>query len=323
MTNELSCPNGLPPVSIVIIGRDEAHNLPDCIQSIRRIDYPQQALEVLYVDTDSNDGSPEVARRLGVKVYEEHSDFPSPGRARNRGLQEAQHDIIHFVDGDMWVNPYYLGQAVTYLGKDNVACVIGRLEERFSATNLVSRILEYPWKNRAAGYVHAPGGGGTFLKKALIEVGGYNPDILKGQETELGERLRRHGYCILLIDQTMGNHDYGLHDLGTVWTWYQTKGRSFGKLLKLEPTGFIAAHQRLARRALWQAIVAILLVIAATIAGRWWLIPVLPFLLVLYVIVRYWQPARLRSLRIGYFLMEYFFKPAIWLGMMQQLLDRN
>ena len=75
----------LPCVSVVIIGRNEAENLPACIQSIGEMDYLQDSLELMYVDTDSTDGSPDVARSLGVTVYKEHGNVPSPGRAHNRG----------------------------------------------------------------------------------------------------------------------------------------------------------------------------------------------------------------------------------------------
>jgi len=315
--------NDLPPVSVVIIGRNEAANLPACIHSVRKMNYPQDRLELIYVDTDSSDGSPDVARALGVTVYEEHSDFPSPGRARNRGWQEARHDIIHFVDGDMTVDAGYLREAVRHLGQSNVACVIGRLQERQASCNLLTQILEYPWKVKEPGFVDAPGAGGTFLKSVLADAGGYNPYLLKGEETELGYRLRSRGHRILLLDQVMGTHDYDIRTPRQLWARYCSMGRSFAKVLQLPSSASIAAERRAARRHLVQGGLALLLLVGLLALGLWWAVLLMPLLLALYVVVRYWRPTRLRGLRIAYFMLEYFLKPAVWFGMAQFAIMRR
>jgi len=306
-----------PYVSIVVIGRNEAKNLSSCIESIREMEYPQDRFEIIYVDTDSIDGSPDVAQSLGVKVCEEHSDFPSPGRARNRGWWDARYDIVHFVDGDMTVAPFYLIEAVKHLGMDNIACVIGRLEELGSAQSFLSRILDYPWKFRKPGFVDAPGAGGTFLRTALAEIGGYNPEILKGQETELGLRLRACGYRILMIDHPMGVHDYQIDGLWDLWQRYAAIGRSFARTLQLPSSKSLSSEQRAARRSLFQGVIAICAGGAMLLPGLWWVLLISILLLGPYVVVRYWRPADLRSQRIPYFLLDYYFKPAVWFGMVR------
>jgi glycosyltransferase involved in cell wall biosynthesis len=302
---------------MVIIGRNEAENLPACIRSIRDMDYPQDRLEVMYVDTDSTDGSPGVARSLGVTVFEEHSSFPSPGRARNRGWREANHDLVHFVDGDMTVEPSYLRAALRYLGQDRVVCVFGQLQERNARHNPISRVLQYPGQAKQPGYVHAPAAGGTFLKSALEEAGGYNPDLLRGEETEIGYRLSLRGYRILLIEQPMGTHDFGIRGIAGLWMRYRNAGRAFARILQLPDSPSLAAEKRAARRTLIQGLLAVPALLCVLLLGLWRLVLLVPPLLALYVLVRYWQPAEQREVRIGYFMLEYFFKPAIWAGMVQ------
>ena len=306
-----------PKVSIVIIGRNEAGNLPTCIHSVRQMNYPPDLLEITYVDTDSTDGSPMVARSLGITVYEEHSSFPSPGRARNRGWREARHDIVHFVDGDMTIDPGYLWEAVQHLGPGGVVCVFGRIEERHAARNPIVRALEYPWKQKQPGYIDAPGAGGTFCKSALEEIGGYNPDLLKGQETELGRRLRARGYRILLIEQMMGTHDYGINTFRDLWNRYRGIGRSLAKVMQLAASPSINEGKRAACRNLAQAALGVVTLIGLLLAGLWWAIPLSPGLLALYVTARYWQPARLRKQRIAYFMLFYLLRPAVWAGMFE------
>ncbi len=306
----------LPPVTIVIIGRNEAENLPACIQSVRAMNYPQDRLEILYVDTDSTDGSPDVARALGVRVYEEHSDFPSPGRARNRGWREARHSIVHFIDGDMTIAPDYLRRAVTRLGAHKVGCVFGLLEERYRDQSWLSRLMHYRWAVKSPGYIDAPGAGGTFLKSVLAEVGGYNPNILQGEETELGFRVRQRNYKILLIDEVMGVHDYAIHTLGD-WLRraYRGTGYSFGRILQLPPTPGLVEAQRGARRNLIQGALALAAVSLCLITRAWRVLILVPLGLPVYVALKYWQPAERRWLRIAYFMLDYVAKPVIWAGM--------
>lgn len=307
----------LPDVSVIIIGRNEANNLPDCIRSFRKMNYPQNKLEVIYVDTNSSDGSPQLARTLGVTVFEENSNFPSPARARNRGLKAAKYDIVHFVDGDMTVDPNYLLNAVKHLNRDKVACVFGKLIERNAQVNFISRILQYPWLARSSGFVDAPGAGGTFIKAVLKEVGGYDPNVLSGEETELGFRMRFADYRILLIDQTMAIHDYDIRTFAALWKRYFNIGRSFDKILQLPYSHSLVSDKKAARRVLYQGILILALLIVISVLNIWRLVFLCPFLLSLYVIVRYWRPSKLRKIRICYFMIEYLFKPAILFGMLQ------
>jgi cellulose synthase/poly-beta-1,6-N-acetylglucosamine synthase-like glycosyltransferase len=57
-----------PRVGVVIIGRNEAAHLGDCIASVRAMRYPAERVDVLYVDSDSQDGSAELAEAAGVRV---------------------------------------------------------------------------------------------------------------------------------------------------------------------------------------------------------------------------------------------------------------
>jgi hypothetical protein len=71
------------PLSVCLITRDEAHNLPGLMASLGSI-----AQEVVVVDTGSVDGTPELARALGARVLSSpwQNDF---SQARNVALAAA------------------------------------------------------------------------------------------------------------------------------------------------------------------------------------------------------------------------------------------
>lgn len=88
------------PVSIVVMTRDEAANLPMCLGALGRF------AECFVVDSDSSDGTPELAGRLGARVV--------PFRWNGRYPKKKQWcldtlpftwDWVMFVDADERVTP--------------------------------------------------------------------------------------------------------------------------------------------------------------------------------------------------------------------------
>ena len=318
-------PDNLPPVSIVVVGKDEERNLSECFQSIFAIDYPSEKLEVIYVDTGSTDKSLEIARGFDVKVVEEHSEFPTPGLARNRGIREAQHDIIHFVDGDMAVDTGYLKKAISVLGKDDIVCVIGRVIEQNSDTSVLSRILNYPWRTRNAGFVEAPGAGGTFIRSVLQQMGGYNPNILRGQETELGRRIRQNGYRIYMMNISMGLHDYSLHSILDFMKRLYITGMSYGRVLTLPPRESYSDLTLRARSLLIQGLIFIIVcLILILITGNPIFLIMFPPFIFVYVLIKYRKIyyARRDWLALSYYLLMHFGKPIAFAGILVFLAKR-
>ena len=56
----------LPPISVVVIGRNEGQRLVRCLKSVRAADYPPDRIELIYVDSNSSDGSAAAAEELGA-----------------------------------------------------------------------------------------------------------------------------------------------------------------------------------------------------------------------------------------------------------------
>jgi glycosyltransferase involved in cell wall biosynthesis len=215
----------LPAVSIAIIGKNEAANIRECILSVLEMDYPQELLEIMYIDTGSTDGTQEIAKTLGVRVVEVLSKTPSAALARNIGLSESRNEIIHFIDGDMTIASSYLRKAVDKLASGDMVCVFGRVVEKRADINWISRMLSVDWKTKEGGYANAPGGGGTFLKSVLQQIGGYNNGLTLAEETDIGIRLRNIGQKIYMIDDTMAIHDYGVNNFRELVKRYYGQGR--------------------------------------------------------------------------------------------------
>ena len=228
----------LPEISIVIIGMNEADNLDRTFQAAQNINYPKDKLEIIYCDTGSTDSSVQIAKKYISKVFVEKTDWPTPGLARNRGIEEVSFDIIHFMDGDIEMDKDYLKQAVKLMEEKDCEAVFGYLKER---RNDINQILLSHWHDKEEGYVETSGGGGTYKKQALIEINGYDERIRKGQETEMGERFLKKGYKIWFAKIPMGIHDYGVSDLKSFLRIPYIIGQSvaYNALIKDNETDFI------------------------------------------------------------------------------------
>ena len=85
---------GKPLISLCMIMRDEAENLPRALRSVSNL-----VDEMIIVDTGSVDGSVEIAKSFGAKVYFQpwQGDFSTP---RNLAMDKANGEWILIFDAD-------------------------------------------------------------------------------------------------------------------------------------------------------------------------------------------------------------------------------
>jgi len=80
-------------LSVIVVAMNEAHDIPDCIKSVRGL-----ATEIIVFDSGSADGTPALCRKLGATVYE--TDWPGDGPQKNRALDVATGDWVLCLDAD-------------------------------------------------------------------------------------------------------------------------------------------------------------------------------------------------------------------------------
>lgn len=202
----------LSPIGVVIIGLNAGRFLADCIESVLRTTYPRELLEIVYVDGGSRDGSASLAKRYpGVKVIELNSRHPTPGRGRNAGWRACGAPLIQFLDADTIVDPEWFMKAVAHLG-DDVAAVCGMVRERHPERNIFHRLVAMEWiyETGPARYF----GGNALVRRDVLEAtGGFDEDLIAGEDPELSLRMRHRGYVILRIDEPMIVHDIDMAGL--------------------------------------------------------------------------------------------------------------
>jgi glycosyltransferase involved in cell wall biosynthesis len=219
-----------PLVSVVIIGRNEGERLGRCIVSIQSIEGINGSVELIYVDSNSTDGSALLACEAGARVFEVDSSTPTAALGRNIGWKASHAEFILFLDGDTILHPMFLRRALDAIVTDPmIAAVWGHRREIHGDRSIYNRVLDLDWVY-AHGFTDYCGGDVLMRRPALQMVDGYDAELIAGEEPELCGRLRSQGYRILHIDAPMTGHDLAMFHLGQYWKRALRAGHAYAEV---------------------------------------------------------------------------------------------
>ena len=229
-------------VSVVVIGRNEGRRLASCLESIRALPAGGYRTEMIYVDSDSSDGSPELAAALGARVIRVKPERPSAALGRNAGWRAARGEFVLFLDGDTLLHPDFVGRALAEMRDPNVAIVWGHRRELAPQQSVYVRVLDLDW-------IYPPGdsefcGGDALARRdALERVGGFDQSLIAGEEPEMCRRIRAQGWRIAHIDAPMTQHDLAVTTFRAYWRRAFRAGHAYAE---------VAARFRDSADPLWQ-----------------------------------------------------------------------
>ncbi|MFV8981001.1 glycosyltransferase family 2 protein [Serratia fonticola] len=108
-------------LSVVMIAKNEAELLSECLQSVAWAD------EIIVLDSGSTDGSVALAESLGAKVFV-HTDWQGFGKQRQKAQSYATQDYVLMIDADERVTPELRHSIEQVLANadDNVVYSLGR-----------------------------------------------------------------------------------------------------------------------------------------------------------------------------------------------------
>jgi glycosyltransferase involved in cell wall biosynthesis len=130
----------MPKVSFVIPTLNAGGILGNCLQSIRRQDYPQDRIEILIGDAGSRDNTRDIAKQYGALVFDDHGRNIEDGK--RAALVHAAGEYVVFVDADNEIaHPDFIRRA------------IGALMENSGAYSVESYYLYTPRMNSFCAYL--------------------------------------------------------------------------------------------------------------------------------------------------------------------------
>lgn len=260
-----------PTCAAVLIGRNEGARLVACLASLQG-----QFEQIVYVDSGSTDGSQDQALAYGAHVIDLDTELPfTAARARNAGLEyllamEASVTFIQFLDGDCALQPGWIAPALAFLQEHtDVAVVCGRRRERFPEASVYNKMIDAEW-DTPIGQTKACGGDALMRTAALRAVGGYNPNLIAGEEPELCVRLRAKGWGIWRLDHEMTLHDADLTRFGQWWQRAKRAGFAYAQGVVMHGAAPERHNLRQLQRAVgWGVLLPAFLVLTALFLTPW------------------------------------------------------
>lgn len=184
-------------ISAVVPVLNAMRYLPQTVPSILDSAASTPAVQIIYVDNGSTDGSYEYLISLATRGIQVFRLVPgTAGAIRNFGARQAQGDFLSFVDADCLIANNYFRDALTVL-RTTRAAATGCEYEAPPAPHWIEAAwhdLHYVGREREVTYLPA---GNFFISRQVFDsIGGFREDLPSGEDAEIGQRLTKGGYRI-------------------------------------------------------------------------------------------------------------------------------
>ncbi|MBU2498695.1 MAG: mycofactocin biosynthesis glycosyltransferase MftF [Proteobacteria bacterium] len=193
-----------PCVSIIIPVRNRAETITACLQSMKRLDYPSEKLEVIVVDDASDDHTTEVVSTFPVQLIslKEHRQASF---CRNLGARRARGEILAFLDSDCTADPSWLKELIPAFTDPSNGAVGGLVDSYFSQKGLdyyekVKSSLNlgsWPKSSREdKRFFYLPACNLLVRRVLFLQLGGFNEHMVVGEDVDLCWRLQDQGHHV-------------------------------------------------------------------------------------------------------------------------------
>ena len=182
-----------PEVSIIIPTYNEEKYIGAALSSIRRQKFSKKC-EIIIGDGCSKDKTAKIARDYGARVVEEKYGTPSGGR--HAAAMKARGKILAFTGADVEVAPDWLEKAIEPIEKGKADWVLGSVEPLDGtpldgALVFLLRPIAVLMSALGLPYVYAENM--VCTAKIYEKSGGFNPELITGEDTDFAIRLRKTG----------------------------------------------------------------------------------------------------------------------------------
>jgi glycosyltransferase involved in cell wall biosynthesis len=131
-----------PKVSFILLTFNDKKGVIKCINSVWMQDYPSGLIDLVVVDNGSKDGSSEIARKMGARVFV----HPEGDLYSNwiRGLHKINGEFVFYLEQDIVLNtPYFIKEMIRPLLKDKRLVATFTREHPNKDMHWVPRYLSY------------------------------------------------------------------------------------------------------------------------------------------------------------------------------------
>ncbi len=207
-----------PTAAIVIAARNEEENLPDILQDLTQLDYPEQLLQIIIVDDRSTDNTWQLIEHFaelytnihGIQIEEKSAEMTPKKYALTQGIAQTDGEIILSTDADCRIPQGWVKSMVKTL-ENGVGISVGSStidvqKPSFLAHYQLVDFLGLTTANAGAiGWRFFWTGTGqnlAYKRKIFNDIDGFNPvrDRISGDDIYLVQSIGKRYGCTFNID---------------------------------------------------------------------------------------------------------------------------
>lgn len=222
----------LPKVTIGLCVKNNEPTIQFTIDSILKVNYPANLLELIVVDGMSKDRTVEIITQTLKNSSISYKLLSDEGRglayARQMVVDNATGEFIQWVDGDHVIPRDFILKQVKFIMSD----------EKLGAAEAITKHIGKSWISKLEGYtwlyyglrranikeLESVGSAGTIYRVSAIKsVGGYDTKIRgAGEDGDLSRRMRKAGWRLAMNPTAYYYHitRQRLRDLLKEYYWY-------------------------------------------------------------------------------------------------------
>jgi len=176
-------------VSIVIPTLNSESTLEKCLDSVNNQKY--STFEIIVVDGGSDDKTIKIADKFGVKLI--NANVKSMTKQTNIGAFQSKGDYIYRLDSDVVLSPNVVGECVKKCELENCNAVATYWGPETSISfwakvrKLEKDSYKYDIHRNVARF---------YQKNVYMEIGGYNEDLVSGEDYDIQNRIIEKNYKI-------------------------------------------------------------------------------------------------------------------------------
>ncbi len=219
-------------VSVLIPTLNSGRTLERCLQSVKA--QTHGPLEVLVLDGGSSDNTTDIGDAMGASVYSLMG--LGMAAATNCGIQLSRGSYVLRLDSDVLLSPTTIEECVSVSRQSNLdaLCVYWAPDPSVSYWAKVKRFEAECYRSALF-----PRGARFFRREAIEGIGGFNPNLVTGEDYDVYNRLVARGFRVGSI-KSVDTHIGEPRNLAELIRKNYRYGMSAVRYLKTHPENSLA-----------------------------------------------------------------------------------
>ncbi len=206
--NALEKLNHYPKVSVAIPAHNEESTLKATVDSVKKLDYPKDKVEIIIVDDSSTDNTFKIAKQLESKQVKviRHEVNLGKGAALNTSLKHSTGEYFACLDADSFIAQNALKEMLPEFNNQNTGAVIPRIYVRSKHNHMLKiQWFEYIiafFYRKLMSHIDAvhvtPGPFSVYRKQLLEEIGGFDTNRKNlTEDLEMAFQIQKRNYKVI------------------------------------------------------------------------------------------------------------------------------